>query len=182
MFISLNVEQDTKELRNALSRIAECLYWGNTDSYPNMDALNHDSKLLKEVIKGIPSESPSERSLLDILDSCKDGDMPTHEECYYAMLVLNFMYLMDHKNLIEALTRETPYNTIITKLKLDNTYSMHRSAMNKPPSEYLGWNSDPANPVYQGFREAGKKILQAAIEGRLPNQIKKRENNDKDNI
>lgn len=41
------------------------------------------------------------RKLVEIIESAKDGQMPTHEECYYAMLALSALHYFDHHALSE---------------------------------------------------------------------------------
>jgi len=99
------------------------------------------------------------RTLYDIITSAKDGDMPTHEECYWAMLLYETMLNMDHRNLREELSGEKPTPEFIKNLKLENSHRMYYTALNKSPKDYLGKSNDPSNPEYQKFRSIGNKIL-----------------------
>ena len=103
------------------------------------------------------------RTLYEIIDSAKSGDMPTHEECYYAMLVYEFMFTMDHIRLREELLAENRPPEMIRKLFAENSFRMYKGALDKSPKEYLGWNDNPANPEYQKRRKIGEKILDKAI-------------------
>lgn len=79
---------------------------------------------------------------------------------------------MEHKNYQELLLREKPMPDFIKKMKLDNSFNMCKTALNKPPKEYLGWSNDPENPEYQRFHKMGMKLVEKALKGELPNQKK----------
>ena len=76
------------------------------------------------------------RTLYDIITSAKDGDMPTHEECYWAMLCYEFIFNMDHRNLCDELSTEKPTVSFIKNLRLENSHKMYHNALNKSPKEY----------------------------------------------
>ena len=105
----------------------------------------------------------SMRTLYEIIESAKDGDMPTHEECYWAMLCYEFMFNMDHKNLRDELSGEKPTVGFIKNLRLGNSHKMYYTALNKSPKEYLGESGDPNSLEYQRFRKLGNKILDKVI-------------------
>ena len=99
------------------------------------------------------------RTLYEIIESTKDGDMTTHEECYWAMLALESMLNIDHRNLREVLLSEKQHPEFIRKMKAENSFNMYKGALNKSPKDWLGPNNDPANPEYQRFRSIGKKLI-----------------------
>ncbi|AIF52033.1 hypothetical protein [Pelosinus sp. UFO1] len=103
------------------------------------------------------------RTLSEIIESAKDGKMPSYEECYWAMLCYESMFNTDHRALREALLNEKPPQEFIRKLKADNSFNMYKNALNKPPKEFLGPNNDPSNPGYQEFRKIGKKLIEKFI-------------------
>ena len=96
------------------------------------------------------------RTLYEIITSAKDGDMPTHEECYWAMLCYEIMFNMDHRNLREELSGEKPTAKLIKNLKLENSHKMYNTALNKSPRDYLGKNYDPGSAEYQKLRKLRK--------------------------
>lgn len=98
------------------------------------------------------------RTLLEIIEDAKDGNMPSHEECYYAMLVYSWMFNFEHRELQELLNSETEIKPFIKKLKADNSFDMFKNALNKSPKDYIG-NDDPANPEYQRMRKLGNKLF-----------------------
>ncbi len=108
------------------------------------------------------------RTLSEIIESAKDGNMPSHEECYWAMLCYSWLLNADHRQLREALLAEKPAPEFIRKLKAENSFNMYKSALNKTPKEFMGPSNDPSNSEYQKFRKIGTKILDKIIttEGR----------------
>jgi hypothetical protein len=103
------------------------------------------------------------RTLSEISEDAKDGNMPTHEECYWAMLCFNVLLNSDHTKLIETLLSDKLSPEFIRKMKADNSHNAYRTALNKSPKDYLGPNNDPSNPEYQRFRKIGNKIIDKFI-------------------
>lgn len=112
------------------------------------------------------------RNLYDIIEDCKTNGRPDYEELRYALLVYNFLFNMDHKNLRDELLKEERPAKFIRELKAQNSFDMAKKALNKSPKEYLGWNNDPENPEYQRFHAIGCKLVDKALKGELPNQKK----------
>lgn len=110
------------------------------------------------------------RNLIDIVEEVKDNGRPDYEELRYAVLVYSFMLGMDHRNLIEELSKEKETPKFVRDMRLKNSHDMYRTALNKSPKEYLGWNNDPENPEYQRFHKIGNKLVDMALKGELPNQ------------
>jgi hypothetical protein len=103
------------------------------------------------------------RTLYEIAEDAKDGNMPSREECYWAMLCFIVLLNSDHTKLIETLLSDKPSPEFIRKMKADNSYNAYRTALNKSPKDYLGPNWDPSNPEYQRFRKIGNKIVNKFI-------------------
>lgn len=103
------------------------------------------------------------RTLSGIIESAKDGNMPSHEECYWAMLCYSWLLNTDHRQLREALLAEKPAPEFIRKLKAENYFNMYKSALNKSPKEFMGPSNDPSNPEYQKLRKMGNKIIDKFI-------------------
>jgi hypothetical protein len=105
------------------------------------------------------------RTLDEIIESAKDGNMPTHEECYWAMLVYESMLNIDHQQLQEALLpKRVP--EFIRKEKANNSFNMYKNALNKSPKEFMGPNNDPSSAAYQKMRQMGKRILENFLKGK----------------
>ncbi|MCC5467649.1 hypothetical protein [Pelosinus baikalensis] len=103
------------------------------------------------------------RALVEIIDSAKDGDMPTHEECYWAMLVYNSMFIMEHREYNNVLLAEKPAPDFIRKMKAENSFNTYQNMLRKSPKEFMGPLNDPRNPEYQKFRKMGMKIVSKFI-------------------
>lgn len=95
------------------------------------------------------------RTLGEIIESAKDGQMPTHEECYWAIL-------SDLAN--------RPNKIFGPEWYWKESFNRRKRAYEKDPKTYVGPNNDPANPDYQKRREIALKICDKAMKGELPNQ------------
>lgn len=103
------------------------------------------------------------RTLLEIIDSAKSGQMPSHEECYYAMLALSALHYFDHHVLSEL--DEKHRQAWWINLQINESFGRFKNALDKSPKDWIGWNNDPANPEYQKQRKIGKKILDKVLGG-----------------
>lgn len=86
---------------------------------------------------------------MEIITDALDGKIPSQEELYYALLIYESMFIIDHRNLINELTTEKETNALLKKMKAEASYDMYKKALDANPKEYLGWNNDPANSEYQ---------------------------------
>lgn len=102
------------------------------------------------------------RTLAEIVEGAKDGDKPTPEECYWAMLALDALRTFDHMALMElswnAQKAASPFGL---KLQAEESFSRTRRAFAVSPQDYLGPSHDPANPEYQRMRKAASGIFAA---------------------
>jgi len=85
--------------------------------------------------------------------------MPTHEECYWAMLCYNSMFAIEHRHLRELLLADERPSGLARNLKADHSFNMYKVALSKSPKDYLGPSNDPGNEAYQRFRKMGNKLL-----------------------
>lgn len=101
------------------------------------------------------------RTLYEIIDSAKAGEMPTHEECYWAMLVFHFLENMDNIDLVRLSSREHKSDKPVLGVTWFAEESCRRvkTALEKDPKEFIGWNNDPANPEVQERRKRALKIF-----------------------
>lgn len=109
------------------------------------------------------------KNLFDIIEGCKTNGRPDYDELRYSVLVLTSLLNMDHQNLFECLTRDKEYPAFIKKMKADNSFKMYKTALNKSPKEYLGWNNDPENPEYQKFHAMGSRLVDKVL-GKVDNR------------
>lgn len=103
------------------------------------------------------------RTLDEIIESAKSNKETTHEECLYAMLVLERLLEFDSR---------TVRNLDLEKLKIpgwmdfikNESFSRQKRTLNKSPKEWLGWNYDPRNPEYQKARQTNVKLFKTIME------------------
>lgn len=96
------------------------------------------------------------RTLSEIIDDVKSGGRPDYEELRYGMLVYQFLHFMDSRNLHKELTDPTT-NELARKMKLENSFQMHKSALEHSPKDYIG-SDDPDNPEYQRRRKIANNL------------------------
>ena len=102
------------------------------------------------------------KTLFEIIDSAKDGKMPTLEECYYAMLALSALHFFDHR-ILQGLDKPKHQKEWWIKLQAEESFKRFKVALDKSPKDYVGWENDPANPDYQKRRNIGRKIMDKVI-------------------
>ena len=116
------------------------------------------------------------RNTIDIIADAKEGKIPTHEECYWALLVLaglNHFYRKDLESIQETLysDKKPEMKEVLMGLRLqkDKTIlSGYLLAVKKPPAEWLGDSGNPFHPDTKKFMDMGKKII-ANAEKKLKN-------------
>jgi tRNA splicing ligase len=102
------------------------------------------------------------RTLYEIIEDVKDNKKPDYEEIRYVLLVYNFLFNIDHRNLRKELLAEPRSPEFARKLKADNSFNMAKTALNTSPKKYIG-GDDPENPEYQKFRKLGNKLIDKII-------------------
>ena len=105
------------------------------------------------------------RTLSEIIESAKDGNMPTHEECYWAMLVFNALLVIDNRTIRDLAFR--PSKVLTTEFYANESFNRLKNALQKDPKTYMGPNNDPANPDCQKRRQVALKIYDKAMKGEL---------------
>jgi hypothetical protein len=96
------------------------------------------------------------RTLFEIIDGAKDGNKPTHDECYFAMLALANLLAMDHKDLRDVCADPKPVRCNLT---INGSFNRYKRALDTDPQVWLG-NHVPGNPDYDRFRAFGKKLME----------------------
>ena len=105
------------------------------------------------------------KTLFEIVESARDGVMPSHEECYWAMLALDAISHFDRRALMDLANR--PSKLMTPQWQYEESFRRHKAALNKDPKSYVGWNNDPSNPEFQKRRKVANKILDRALSGEL---------------
>lgn len=97
------------------------------------------------------------RTLFEIIDSAKSGEMPTHDECYWSMLVLDALNTFDAMGLRRLVSNKSKF--ITPEFLLGESFSRTKRALNSDPKVYVGPSNDPSTEEYQNRRRIGLKIL-----------------------
>ena len=92
------------------------------------------------------------RTLEEIIEDAKDGQMPSHEECYYAMLTFEALMCFDHRALRNVVHKPRAYPPpgIVVK----ESFHRLKAALSRSPKEWIGPEYDPKNHDYQQMRKA----------------------------
>lgn len=109
------------------------------------------------------------RNLIEIIEDCKLNKKPSIDELRYSVIALTSLMNMATSTLRKLYKEDM---NALEKMCLENIYNAYSTALNKSPKEWLGWNNDPENPEYQKFHAWGKKLVDKALKGELPNQKK----------
>lgn len=110
------------------------------------------------------------RSLIDIVESAKDGKMPTHDECYWAMLALSHLHYFEANDLR---TITTGKDDIRSKMTAEEAFRRRKIAFDKSPKDWVGWSNDPSNPEYQKMRATAFKVFEKATGTSLKDAVAK---------
>lgn len=113
-------------------------------------------------LKGVNKKNM--RTLNEIVEMCKGNERLDYDELRYALLVYVSMMNRDHRKLRDTLLAKESRPEFIRKIEAENSFNMYKTALNKSPKEYLGWNNDPENPEYQKFHKMGSKLVDRLIE------------------
>ena len=98
------------------------------------------------------------RKLIDIVEGAKDGKMPTHDECYWAMLALSHLHYFEVSD-IRTLTKSE--DSARVRMTTEEGFRRRKMAMDKSPKDWVGWY-DPSNPEYQKMRATAFKVFEKA--------------------
>lgn len=96
------------------------------------------------------------RTLHEIIEAIKSNQETTHEECLYSVLVLEALWGFDSRTVMRHLE--------IPEFMRNESFRRAKFCLNKSPQEWLGWDHDPKNPVYQKTRERNIKIFENLLE------------------
>jgi len=103
------------------------------------------------------------RTLFEIIESAKNGDMPTHNECYYAMLALDGLTTFTTRDLRNLGLQTREAKLLGGKTMAEEDHRRWRRALNKAPDEWLGRENDPSNPDYQKRRRISLALMRKAM-------------------
>jgi len=104
------------------------------------------------------------RTLLEIIEAAKDGEKPTHDECYWAMLALDALSTFDQKT-IRDLAADPPSAVVKVFGRAhvhEESFKRMKTALNTDPQKWVGPNHDPSNPDVQKRRALAKAVFKKA--------------------
>lgn len=104
------------------------------------------------------------KKLIDIVESAKDGKMPTHEECYWAMLALSHLHYFESTDIRSISSNK---DDVRTKMIADEAFRRRKIAFDQSPKSWVGWSNDPSNPDYQKMRATAFKVFEKATGEKL---------------
>ena len=111
------------------------------------------------------------RTLYEITEGAKDEIMPTHTECYHAMLALLALGQFDSQALRRLAYKPVGFfNT--PKRQCEESFNRRKLAFAKAPDEWLGPDNIPGTPEHRDFRKIAKNMLKV-VEKRMENKYKK---------
>jgi len=113
------------------------------------------------------------KSLFELIEDCKLNEPVDGQELRYAVIALTTLLNMASSKLMRFCTKDI---SSLDKMQIENFFNANRSAINKSPKDWLGWDNDPANPEYQSFHKMATNIVDKAIKGELPNQKERKQN------
>lgn len=123
------------------------------------------------------------RRLVDILVDASEGKIPTHEECYWALLMLRSVNHFQGRDLESIKESHDQYIaepsdknlrsfSLNTGIRLSKLSERSHKRMMTDPITYLGDSGNPFTEENKVWRDLGDKILEKAL---------KRINEKKDN-
>ncbi len=102
------------------------------------------------------------RTLSDILILAKTGNMPTHDECYYAMLAMESLSIFDGIAFRRLASKPSKFLTPMKQY--EESFNRWQKALNESPKEWLGTNNDPKLPEVAKRIKYSKKIYDKVSE------------------
>lgn len=103
------------------------------------------------------------RTLGEIIETARDGTMPTHQECYWAMLALNALSTFDSMAFSRMARMEQDSKPCFAVISHEEHFNRNKRAFAEDPKKWVGWNNDPANPEFQVRRSMARRIFDKAL-------------------
>ena len=102
-------------------------------------------------------------TLYEIIESVKSNEPVDREDMIYAILMLDSLWFFE-KRVIRDLA-DAKRGTRIAMLNGDplfqekESFRRTKTALDKNPKEWMGWDNDPKNPNYQRFRKSANELM-----------------------
>ena len=111
----------------------------------------------------------AERTLMQIIDAAKDGQRPSHDECWLAMLALDSLLHFEQRALWDLANERRPALIRDPKFQRDESFRRNKEAFAKPPRDWIGEHNLPGHPE-QVRRRAFAKAAWREVERREAEQ------------
>ena len=103
-------------------------------------------------------------TLYEIIQSIKLNKPVDTEDMKYAILMLDALWFFEKQSIRDLADAKRGDRLAILNgdplHKEKESFRRTKTALDKNPKEWLGWNNDPENPDYQKRIEIGNKILE----------------------
>lgn len=108
----------------------------------------------------------SDKTLFEIISAVRDGERPDYEDLRYAICAMEALSTFDgmaFRKLAQA-EREGKKPALVysAQFQWEEHFRRHKTAGEKPPKEYVGWNNDPDNPEFLRRRKLSQRVFDAA--------------------
>ena len=105
------------------------------------------------------------RKILEIIIDAKDGKIPNHEECYYALLAYASFSNFLERDFINIDESEKKDSSILLRAKLASSKMRERAMAfrNQTPIDWLGELHNPLTASGKRFSDMGNKIIDNAL-------------------
>jgi hypothetical protein len=100
------------------------------------------------------------RTLFEIVEGARDGQKPTHDECYFAMLALGYLLGMDHRDLREACTGASELKK---RLMMNSSFDRYKKALDADPEKWLGPTGTPGTLENTQIRKMAFGVLKKVL-------------------
>ncbi len=108
------------------------------------------------------------RTTGEILDAIATGEVPTHEECYWALQAISMQLNTTMSKYHEQVF--SPKADGIAKAIAETNFQSAKRCMAANPQKWVGPDFDYRDPANRKRREISLKLFDKAMKGELPNQ------------
>jgi len=92
------------------------------------------------------------KTLLEILDTIKDGGRPDYDELRFALLVVEGLSILDSQALRRLGTEKQSGFVNNPHAQSKESFRRWKAALGKPPKDFLGQENDPDSAEYKARR------------------------------